>query len=131
MPNYIIDIVNKQGQQVHTNPKEHLTIDAMRWFFSRYGMQKKHLAQDKSVRVTLVEYRDIKCWGECFEGKDYDYEINLATDQCLRDYLATLMHEMVHLRQWERYRWSGDGEKEAEELQYKLADDFWTCGIIW
>ena len=131
MPKYFIDIVNTQGEKAFTNPKENITRDAIRWFLSRYGMDSDNGYSDKTIRVRLTEYKDIKCWGECLEGKDFDYEIKIATDQCLRDYLATVMHEMVHLRQWERYRWTGDGEKEAEELQYKLADDFWTCGIIW
>ena len=131
MPNYFIDIVNKQGKRAFTNPKENITHDAIRWFLCRYGMESDQENSDKKIQVSLTEYKDIKCWGECVEGKLYDYEIKLATDQCLRDYLATVMHEMVHVRQWERYRWTGDGEKEAEELQYKLADDFWTCGIIW
>ena len=102
----------------------------MRWFLARYGMNIDS-SPTVTINVRLVTYKDIECWGECKEGKDVDYTIDLATDQCLRDFLATVMHEMIHLRQWETGKWDEDGEIEAEKLQYKLADDFWTCGIIW
>ncbi len=46
------------------------------------------------------------------------------------DFLATLMHEMVQVHQWERDEWEGDGKKEAEQKQYKLADEFWKEGLI-
>ena len=52
----------------------------------------------------------------------------MATDQYLRDFVATLMHELVHVLQWERDEWEDDGEKEAEDKQYELADEFWKEG---
>jgi hypothetical protein len=51
-------------------------------------------------------------------------------DKYLRDFLATLMHELVHVLQWERGEWEDDGEKEAEDKQYELADEFWKEGLI-
>ena len=59
-----------------------------------------------------------------------NYNIDIATDQSLRDFIATLMHEMVHVLQWERGSWKGEGEREATQLQYELADDFWRCGNV-
>ena len=56
--------------------------------------------------------------GEHNRNKKNNYVIDLATDQFLRDFLATLMHELVHVHQWERDEWEGDGEKEAENKQY-------------
>jgi hypothetical protein len=37
---------------------------------------------------------------------------------------------MVHVKQWEKNRWNGDGEAEAERLQYKLTDKMWKEGIL-
>ena len=37
----------------------------------------------------------------------------------------TISHEMVHVEQWVKNEWSGDGEKEAEKRQYKLADKYY------
>ena len=54
----------------------------------------------------------------------------IAKDQGLRDFIATVVHEMVHIRQWENKKWAGTGEAEANRLQYKLADKVWDDGII-
>jgi hypothetical protein len=40
------------------------------------------------------------------------------------------MHELVHVWQWEREDWEDDGEQEAEDKQYELADEFWKEGLI-
>ena len=108
---------------------ETITRNAMWWFLSRYGMNIDP-SPTVTIKVGLVTFKDIECWGECLEGKDVDYTIDLSTDQPIRDYIATVMHEMIHLRQWETNKWDGDGESEASLFEYILADDFWTCGII-
>ena len=130
MANYSIHISADANIESRFEYRKTITKNAMRWFIARYGMNIDP-SPTVTINVRLVTYKDIECWGECKEGKDVDYTIDLATDHCLRDYLATVMHEMIHLRQWETGRWEDDGEIEAEKLQYKLADDFWTCGIIW
>ena len=84
------------------------------------------------VDVNIVSYGDIRCWGQTdeHEWEIGTYVIDVAKDQPLRDYIATLMHEMIHVKQWVTGRWRGDGEKEAERLQYKLTDRFWREGEI-
>ena len=52
--------------------------------------------------------------------------MRICTNQNLRDVVATICHEMVHVQQWVRDSWYGDGEPEAEERQYQLADDYWN-----
>jgi len=37
---------------------------------------------------------------------------------------------MVHVMQWETGKWSGEGEREANKLQYKLTDKLWKEGIL-
>ena len=71
------------------------------------------------------EYDSLKCWGDSAQVSDNEYTIRVCTDQPLRDVVATVCHEMVHVNQWVTNKWSGDGEKEAEKLQYKMADKFW------
>ena len=29
-----------------------------------------------------------------------------------------------------RNHWKGEGEREANELQYELADEYWRCGNV-
>ena len=66
-------------------------------------------------------------WGSCneIEGR---YEIEVYGSQPLRDFIATIMHEMIHVKQWETGTWDNDGEEEAEFYQYILADKFWKSG---
>ena len=104
---------------------------AVQWFFTKFDLH------DPSYLITLnlTKYDNLKCWGESFQVDDLalkrrEYVISVATDQKFRDFIATLMHELVHVHQWELNEWEGDGEKEAEQKQYELADEFWKEGLI-
>ena len=94
------------------------------WFLKKYNLEAK-------VKIKLVFYEKIECWGCMEEGsKRNEYTIWLAKDQPLREFIATLVHEMVHVKQYERKKWAGTGEAEANRLQYKLADKIWVEGIL-
>jgi uncharacterized protein YjaZ len=82
-----------------------------------------------SIRLEIKPYED--CCGSCTEGeKEHSYVIFVASDQPLRDFVATIVHEMIHVNQWETGKWEGDGEKEAEKLQYKLTDVLWKENVL-
>ena len=91
-----------------------LSESAVGWFLD------KHRLSDTCVLVNLQTSKQLDCWGTCHEGDNDDYIVNVAT----------LMHELVHVLQWERGTWEGDGEEEAEKKQYKLADKFWKEGLL-
>ena len=86
--------------------------------------------------IYLGDYDDLDCWGECTQGKarqrgeHNQYCIRICTQQSLRDLIATVCHEMVHVQQWETNKWRGDGEVEAENRQYILADELWNEGVL-
>ena len=80
--------------------------DAIEWFMGKYDFD-----DECNFTVNLKTYESMDCYGETQQFKKNKYEINLATDQGLRDFLATLMHELVHVHQWEREEWEGDGEE--------------------
>jgi len=50
--------------------------------------------------------------------------------QKLRDFIMTIVHEMIHLKQYITNEWEGDGEEEAIELESKLTDELWKEGIL-
>ena len=115
--------------QTKSNHRE-LVTSVVHWFLGRYCMNRKS-QEHRILEINLKDYKTMKCWGECSEGSDgIDYVIDIATNQSLRDFIATLMHELVHVLQWERGSWKGEGEREASQLQYELADDFWRCGNV-
>jgi len=96
------------------------------WFLDKYHMQNP----DKTIKIDLTDYKMLNCWGESYKQDEDFYVISVATDQYLRDFVATLMHELVHVWQWERGEWEDDGEREAEDKQYELTDEFWKEGLI-
>ena len=42
----------------------------------------------------------------------------------------TIIHEMIHIKQYVRNKWSGDGEKEAWNTQERLTDELWKEDIL-
>ena len=131
--NYIINDTN------HDIRWPHMITDAIRWFLNRYNMQLHEFEGEyENIYITINarQYKDMKCYGQCYEknsvdpNSDIDYVIDIAIDQSIRDLLATVFHECVHLWQWERGHWKGEGEREANELQYELADEYWKCGNV-
>ena len=132
--NYIIHDTN------HDSRWPDMMTSAVRWFLNRYNMQLHDFDEDDedfetiNIRLNAWQYKYLKCYGQCYEwdveGSDIDYVIDIAIDQSIRDMLATIFHECVHLWQWERGHWKGEGEHEAEQLQYELADEYWRCGNV-
>ena len=91
----------------------------------------KYYDLDVKVKVKVGNFADFNCWGTCYQGnKKHHYNIEVAKDQTIKDFVATVAHEMVHVKQWETGRWTGDGEAEAERLQYQLANKMWKHGVL-
>lgn len=88
----------------------------------------------KDVKKVVIDINpDLDCWGECGERdatEDATYEISVNPKQCLRDFVATIVHEFVHIKQWETGEWDGDGEAEAKHLQYSITDRMWKEGVF-
>ena len=66
-----------------------------------------------------------------FKDKNISFKnLKIANNQSIRDFVATIAHEMVHINQYITGEWEGDGEKEAEDNQYVIADKVWQEGIV-
>jgi hypothetical protein len=111
----------------HTTPYRDQRIIALKvidWCLEEFKIHA-------SIKLKLGEYSDFKCWGQCYEGTgEHQYTIEIAKDQTLRDFIATVVHEMIHVEQWETGEWRGDGEAEAERWQYLLTSKLWNENII-
>jgi len=89
----------------------------------------------KNVKKVVIDINPdlVDCWGECGERdetEDATYEISVHPKQSLRDFIATIVHEFVHIKQWETGEWDGDGEAEANHLQYSITDRMWKEGVF-
>jgi len=81
-----------------------------------------------NIDVTLDDITD--CFGTCVDTDEGGYDITISINQSLRNFVATITHEMIHVKQYVTGEWQGDGEKECEELQYVLADKIWKENIL-
>ena len=99
----------------------------MVWCIKRLGLSRMRKLK---IHIKIRPCRDY-CAGYCEEGNtDRSYVITIDNNQSLRDFVMTIVHEMVHVKQWVRNEWTGDGESEAWELQEKLTDELWKENII-
>lgn len=85
--------------------------------------------------VTIMVMLDRECkndeWGSSWTQKgEHHYGVSVCVDQGLRDFVATVVHEMIHINQWETDEWEGDGEAEAENLQFTITDELWKDGVL-
>ena len=96
----------------------YLATDIVRWCYTT-----QRIDTDQKVKTIILDIdtcENLGCWGSCEEGDDPDtYYITVARDQSHKDFMATLMHELIHMNQWVTGEWDGDGEDEAERKQYK------------
>ena len=119
--------ISKVKKVKHTTPyRDHriVALKAIDWCLEHFGIYA-------SIKLKIGEYDDFKCWGQCYEGdKENHYIVEVAKNQTMRDFVATVVHEIVHVKQWETGKWTGDGEAEAERLQYKLTDKLWKAGVL-
>ncbi len=109
--------------------KDHLPIfaeKAIRWYRTRHALDHTTI----KATIHMMEEDSDGQWGSCNiefndkTGKD-TYMIDVYGNQSLREFISTVMHEMIHVKQWETGCWEDDGEAEAELYQYLLADEFW------
>lgn len=109
---------------------------AVIWFLNRYNLTNENSEIEKCILVrTFHPHYKFDWYGRSYEGNpenvnECDYMIDIIYEQNLRDFLATLFHECIHILQWERDHWRGEGELEANKYQYELADEYWKCGNL-
>lgn len=109
---------------------EKIARDVIEWCFEEGVVCRDGI----DIHVELCKHKTYDCWGSIVES-DWcwsmtSWEMTVATDQSPRDFVATIMHEMIHVNQAITHTWEGDGEEECEQRQYELADRFITCYLI-
>ena len=89
-------------------------------------MTKWFIRENKLGKVNVIcEYDSrMDCWGDCTNLGKNRFHIRVHPEQSLQSFAETLAHELVHVRQWVRNKWRGDGEQEAEGAQNAIAIDY-------
>jgi len=110
-----------------TNKERDIAERVVQWCLEHFNLEWYGI----DINLEICKYKTYKCCGTCEEGDDSNsFNITIANDQSIRDFVATITHEMVHVKQYATGKWRGDGEKECERLQYKLADKIWKEELI-
>ena len=96
------------------------------WCIKRLGLGKL-----RTLHICVDIKRLHDCAGYCEDTHTPRlFMIAVATNQSLRDFVMTVIHEMVHVRQYVRNKWVGDGEEEAWSLQEQLVDEIWKEDVL-
>ena len=93
-----------------------------------YCLREFKIGKMPKLEVKIIDLDD--CCGWHIPRLDGSQRIVIGKDQSLRDFGATIVHEMVHAKQHFTGEWSGSGELEAKRLQYKIIDEIWKKGLI-
>jgi hypothetical protein len=101
--------------------QKYLAESALDWYL------KNQLKSRPEIKILIVEREG--CWGTC-EQIGSRYKITISPHQSVRDFIATVMHELIHVKQWETGIWQGTGERECKKLEYKFADQAWSEGVF-
>jgi len=117
------------ANEVTITPKYVQTIPAgsRRWFAFIEDVVRYccHRYEMEGLSITVKMEETANCCGESWQKTATEYGMRICANQNLRDVVATICHEMVHVVQWVENEWQGDGELEATARQYDLADDYW------
>jgi len=98
------------------------------WCLKRFGLDKLYRLK---INVVIGSLPD--CDGYCIsmdEPTNRSFKIAVSNQQGLRDFVMTIVHEMVHVKQYARNEWMVDGEPEAWGIQEMLADELWKSGEL-
>ena len=114
-----------------TKQQREITEKVIRWCFKN----KVVIRHGIDIDVKICKYVTHQCWGSVVDsGGEINsmtmFDMTIANNQSIRDFVATIAHEMVHINQYITGEWEGDGEKEAEDNQYVIADKVWQEGIV-
>ena len=112
-------MVNTKGGKVHQRT---LATKTVAWCFDEFTLE--------NVQI-LVLVKNLKdCFGYCERKTQNYFVIGIDQNQTIREFVATLIHEMIHVKQYVHNNWSGDGEEEAWANQNILADKMWANNLI-
>ena len=104
-----------------------ITRKTIEWCIKNLGLSR---LKKLNINVSIKTLKD--CYGYCEEisHKDRKYNIVISNNQHLRYFVMTIIHEMIHIKQYIRNEWSGDGEQEALINEGRLSNKLWEDNIL-
>ncbi len=102
-----------------------MTRIVVSWCINHFKLDVHNTDINVSLKPRLTD-----CYGTCVDNDEGGYDIEICFNQSLRDFVATIVHEMVHVKQYVTGKCKGGGEREANKLQDNLTDRIWKENIL-
>tara|TARA_Y100001938_G_scaffold144005_1_gene217776 strand:+ start:1481 stop:1840 length:360 start_codon:yes stop_codon:yes gene_type:complete len=110
----------------YSDIKERMIVEkTINWCIDKLQLTRFHSLKLR-VKLDTIE----ECYGYCQQIEEREYIIAIDNKQSLRNFIMTIIHEMIHIKQFLTGKWNGDGEDEAETLQEELTDELWGSDIL-
>ena len=87
----------------------------------------------KNLKINVIIKPKLNdCYGYCekIDDTNRSFKIVVENKQSLRNFVMTLVHEMVHVKQYARSEWLMDGEPESWGVQEILTDELWKDNVL-
>jgi len=97
------------------------------WCMRRLGLNTLHTLK---VAVVIKPLDDCCGWCKPVGDSNRAFQIVVANNQSLRNFVMTVVHEMIHVKQYARNEWLIDGEPEAWGSQEILTDELWLADVL-
>jgi hypothetical protein len=116
--------VDVRGGRAH---ERDYTEKAAHWCLKRLGLNTLHTLH-LTIRIKPLD----DCCGWCKPVGDTNrsFKIVVGNNQTLRNLIMTVVHEMIHVKQYARNEWLIDGEPEAWGSQEILTDELWIGDVL-
>jgi len=99
----------------------------VKWSIKRLGLSR---IRRLDIFVKIKKLSDCAGYCEKPNGDDRSFIVAVDNNQSLRSFVMTVIHEMVHVKQYVRNKWDDNGESEAWCLQETLVDEIWKDNIL-
>ena len=100
---------------------------AVAWCLKRLGLNPLHTLE---LDIRIQHLDDCCGWCKPLGDSNRSFQVVIGSNQTLRNFIMTLVHEMIHVKQYARKEWLIDGEPEAWGSQAILADELWIGDVL-
>ena len=81
------------------------------------------------IKLRFADIKSADGWVEKLDNREFEITIS-KNYEAISLMTETIIHELVHVRQWITKKWDDDGENEADEVSRDLSKMLWGANLI-